>query len=430
MLRSFFTLALFAGVTLSHATFIVGANGGADTNVTAINTKGSGTAIGVSGVALSTSGTGIGVNADGLHYGLKVKAGPGTGDDARGVAIQVNGAGLGTNFAWGTATSVSSAALAVGHDASAQGDQAVGYQASSIVGDELATGFTAGTVYGESGNASGFEAGHVTSVGGTEAFGVKIDLVDMIAPGWAFGSRVASVNSDAGYAAGNWVSYVTGDLNTFGFSAYDVHSLNGYAYGLQVVDAHANNGAYGVLANANSASDAYGLYGTGNSTNGGLGVGVYGYGSASGMGGVAAAGVFDGDVYVSGSSCSFCSPSDEMFKKNVQPMRGSLKTILSLKPKTYEMKVDEFKDRISLSKGPQRGFLAQDLEKVVPELVHPVTWPARLSAEERANNVKKTGLKFKSVNYMELIPVLVQAMQEQQAVIEALEAKIARLEAR
>lgn len=118
-----------------------------------------------------------------------------------------------------------------------------------------------------------------------------------------------------------------------------------------------------------------------------------------------------------------------MFKKNIRPLDGALDKIMALKPKRYEMRTDEFKERLTLVEGSQYGLIAQEVETVLPTLVTQVKAPARLTEADRKAKTKKEGLAYKSVNYIELVPILVKAMQEQEAKIEALQAEVARLSA-
>ena len=55
--------------------------------------------------------------------------------------------------------------------------------------------------------------------------------------------------------------------------------------------------------------------------------------------------------------------------------------------------------------GPQFGLLAQDVQKVIKEIVEP-------------HSVSKDGEELLGVNYIELIPILTAAMQEQQKIID------------
>jgi hypothetical protein len=178
--------------------------------------------------------------------------------------------------------------------------------------------------------------------------------------------------------------------------------------------------ALGVWAYATAPEYSYGVYGNGEGEGAAYGV----FGTAIGSPGYA--GYFDGNVIVTGS---FSSGSDAMLKKNIRILDGGLNKIMALKPKAYEMEVGKFQN-IRLSEGKKFGLLAQEVESVIPELVSRVTAPPRLTPEERRKGVKKTPTQFKAVDYMSLIPILVKGMQEQQATIEALQAKIAKLEGR
>ena len=70
------------------------------------------------------------------------------------------------------------------------------------------------------------------------------------------------------------------------------------------------------------------------------------------------------------------------------------------------------------------GFVAQEVQQVLPEIVVDHEWKEIPdSAEKIWEKTDKLGMK-----YAEIIPVLVKAMQEQQTQIEELKAKIEKLE--
>lgn len=104
--------------------------------------------------------------------------------------------------------------------------------------------------------------------------------------------------------------------------------------------------------------------------------------------------------------------SDERAKTNIRPLTSALKTILQLTPVSYSWKEQTKGERVSFSGdsatvavGPetdrlQYGFLAQDVEKVLP------------------NAVKTDKDGHKMVNYNAIFTVLVQAVQELQATVE------------
>ena len=89
--------------------------------------------------------------------------------------------------------------------------------------------------------------------------------------------------------------------------------------------------------------------------------------------------------------------SDKKLKKNIEPIKDSLTKILSLEGKNYEWK-DETKP------GKQYGLIAQDVEKIIPELV--------------------TQGETKYLEYTGIIPVLIEAIKDQQKQIEELKSKI------
>jgi len=79
--------------------------------------------------------------------------------------------------------------------------------------------------------------------------------------------------------------------------------------------------------------------------------------------------------------------SDARLKANIISLGSTLAKLLQIDGKTYTMKKDE-------NKKQKIGVLAQDIEKVFPELV------------SESNGVK-------SVNYQGLVPVLINALKEQ-----------------
>jgi Chaperone of endosialidase len=90
--------------------------------------------------------------------------------------------------------------------------------------------------------------------------------------------------------------------------------------------------------------------------------------------------------------------SDERAKKNIAPLAdGQLKYILALTPKTYQYTKSNTNKLCT-------GFLAQELFKVLPDVVN-------YTAKD--DDGKETWM----VNYQGIIPHMVKAMQEQQDII-------------
>ena len=75
-------------------------------------------------------------------------------------------------------------------------------------------------------------------------------------------------------------------------------------------------------------------------------------------------------LYVSGSTWSTTgwSSSDERWKKNIVPLENSLKKVNELQGVNYEWKIEEYPEN-GFEVGEQIGLIAQEMEKVIPELV-------------------------------------------------------------
>jgi hypothetical protein len=111
-----------------------------------------------------------------------------------------------------------------------------------------------------------------------------------------------------------------------------------------------------------------------------------------------------GTVYATNTTIS--AISDQRFKENIQDLDVGLDAILALKPRKFDWKEGKGKD----IKG-DRGFIAQEIAQVFPDLVDEWKDPAPEGEEP-----------YKSVR-QDLIPVLVKAIQELTARVAALESK-------
>ena len=95
--------------------------------------------------------------------------------------------------------------------------------------------------------------------------------------------------------------------------------------------------------------------------------------------------------------------SDARLKKNIADLHYGLYTVMNMRPVQYDWKDNSEKVK-------KMGFLAQELRKVIPEVV---------VGDESKENL--------AVNYIEIIPVLVKAIQEQQQQIQAMAKEIKML---
>ncbi len=190
-----------------------------------------------------------------------------------------------------------------------------------------------------------------------------------------------------------------------------------YGYGMR-----AFGGWYGIRAEATETgtNSRYGVFGVaGGSSNTCYGI----YGSANGSG-INYAGYFAGDVYSTGAYL----PSDEMLKSGVSIFKGALSVIRNIPVKSYEYKKDGIFGKMGLPIGNQIGIMAQDLEEVYPQLVKHAFFEDVESYEQGlVDKENMESIDYKAVNYTGLIPVLVQAIKEQQELIEQMRAELDEL---
>jgi len=112
-----------------------------------------------------------------------------------------------------------------------------------------------------------------------------------------------------------------------------------------------------------------------------------------------------GTIYQNGSTIH---SSDRHLKEQINPLKDSLAKVLQLNGVSF------FWKNKKLDEKQQHGLIAQDVEKVLPNLVY------------TANDEEK----IKSVNYTALIPLLIEGMKELKAENDALKARIEALENR
>jgi hypothetical protein len=205
--------------------------------------------------------------------------------------------------------------------------------------------------------------------------------------------------STADYAQRNYFLRNNSETGTiYGLYSYanrGIAAVSGIVYGV-----------YGYASNNVGTSSAYGTrgYATGGSSGGKYGI----YGStSSSAGGTRYAGYFLGDVYCSGSYL----PSDESLKRNISDYDNALDQLSSIEVKEYEYKHEGDMSKMDLPKGIQVGIMAQNIEKVFPQLTKESEFDLNDDPENEDSDRKENILKFKAVNYTGIVPVLVKATQ-------------------
>ena len=126
---------------------------------------------------------------------------------------------------------------------------------------------------------------------------------------------------------------------------------------------------------------------------------------------------YNGSIGAGGSTTNIYNASDIRLKKNITPISYGLDTISMLNPVKFNW-ADGFEpveaDKTLL------GFIAQEVEEVIPEAIESFGGSIDLNGTTIENTLR--------VNEKFLIPVLTKAIQEQQAIIDGLIARIEALE--
>lgn len=170
----------------------------------------------------------------------------------------------------------------------------------------------------------------------------------------------------------------------------------------------------------------YGLYGN-NSGGTGLGIGTYGLGFNGVYGQTTNttlgwAGYFTADLGVDGggySNVGFFGPSDRRLKSNIVPIESALQKLKSLQGNHYTITTkSKLPDgTIQLRERQEYGVIAQDLEKVFPEMI-----------SEKAIFINAGDeTVYKTVQYTQLVPVLIEAIKELSLEVENLKKEIESL---
>jgi hypothetical protein len=254
-----------------------------------------------------------------------------------------------------------------GSSTSASGTGVVGHASGTGSEGVAGTGIQTGVhgsgnngVLGQTTATSGIGV-YGQSFGGT-SFGVKGDASGATSYGvYGTSSQYVGVFGSSGAAA----SYGVYGSAT-GASATGVYGDGGF----RGVYAHGNG--YGIYAEVPNGTSAKALYGRVTPVGAGYALYAYNPGTATGQW----AGYFDGRIYVTGNlsvagtpfanQTTFSPLSDGRLKKNVEPLTGALDELMKLRGVTFEWKDPAAHDN---QIGRQRGFIAQDVEKAIPEWV-------------------------------------------------------------
>ncbi|AXG69675.1 chaperone of endosialidase [Kordia sp. SMS9] len=204
----------------------------------------------------------------------------------------------------------------------------------------------------------------------------------------SYHTAIKSVNNKAVYVKTGMDIQSSG--NSYGNTGINVRLSEAfYNTGISTSVTGSNNGStYGVRGF---------IYGPSGVTPTGFGAAIYGSSATTSN---RFAGYFNGNVFVTGTFTA----SDKKLKDNIKEEVNVLDKLEQLDAVTYTFKPN---DQLNLPEGLQHGFLAQDIEKVFPELISTINKP--IFDEEN----KQTGsYEYKAVNYVGMISILTSSLKE------------------
>lgn len=225
---------------------------------------------------------------------------------------------------------------------------------------------------------------------------------------------------------------VSGDVTTLGHAVAEFNITGGDGFGL-IVNSEAGNSMNALVSQYNGTTNYHSIFGLYIATTG-EGIAVRGSANSSDAIGVMGSiptsgdwsgfgGLFTGGL---GYAHGIYNLSDKNVKKDIKSITNALSKIKELKGISYKYDPNVLKsakedERIYL------GFIAQDVEQVLPEVVVSKNFPmggGEIKITDKNDNLKEV----KVVDYVAIVPVLVEAIKEQQEIIENQEARIAKLE--
>jgi hypothetical protein len=121
-------------------------------------------------------------------------------------------------------------------------------------------------------------------------------------------------------------------------------------------------------------------------------------------------------------------PSDARLKESVATIQSGLATIAALNPVSFSWKADTYKGKKAGAPVPDYGFIAQEVEQVLNNVVYESSAPPiGPNDDEREKTLEDELGVIKGLDYTKIIPFLTAAIQELDAKVVALSAEVEAL---
>ena len=114
-----------------------------------------------------------------------------------------------------------------------------------------------------------------------------------------------------------------------------------------------------------------------------------------------------GEIYATNNITAYYS-SDITLKDNVRPIESAIFKVKQIRGVTFDW--NEKSNELQQEKGHDVGLIAQEVEKVLPEVIQ----------------IREDGIK--AISYEKVVPLLVEAIKDQQIIIEDLQQRLELLE--
>jgi hypothetical protein len=367
------------------------------------------TAFGYQAAYANTTGAGItAIGASALNGNTTGNGNVGIGGQYIGVA----NAALATNTTGSFNVGVGVGALT--NNTTASNNTAVGYQAgysTSTGGGNTFIGYQAGY----SSAYSGSNSVNNVAIGNNSGYALTSGFANTLV-GANAGTQITTGNKNSilgGYngnqggldirTQSNWIVLSDGDGNPRGSFDASGHFLVNRTSTL-------NNGIIEAYALASQQAIVAQVQSNGNSLFQGFNAAGTVQFQVTGNAGVYIASLGTGLVYSNGGTLTSTNPSDSRLKTNISDISWGLKEINQLRPVSYYLKTD------TIGQGTQYGFIAQEVQEVMPELI---------KTFKGEDEVDYLGLDKEGI-----YATLVKAIQELNAKLEAQALEIATLKAK
>ena len=120
--------------------------------------------------------------------------------------------------------------------------------------------------------------------------------------------------------------------------------------------------------------------------------------------------------------------SDARTKKDVRPIMDAVAIVDQLNPVQYHYDLDKYPN-MGLNREEEFGFIAQEVQQVLPNITRTKNFSTNACLEITPGMaVENDNEQFLTMDYTRIIPILTQAIKEQQAEIEDLEQKAAKVD--